>query len=902
MAHSSISHRRTVRRYAYIAALAVLAIAGWLWHLSNRPIPIVNAQVTTIIDDAATPVAGNWQIGAADDDPTALYSQKYRLWAFKNFGYENAAGNRYSYPSRVFCSWSRVDVYDSFGDPVDINDITFDGETSSTVEIIDSETTAKRMDNIVRGLTDTRVSGISNIQLYLDTGGLIEVKSPYSKSCYDLNVNAGGGGQPLENNLDPRPDFLLNNGPADSNWFTGADPVVWSQTKSTILNQTPFLVLGNTPTGGSGFTNHSLELNLWVPNSFDLSQLVLNTGDLCDGTAWDTGTSSTAHFTVSLEGQGGSPVKIIDESNCASDSLGQHDLAKRDIDISGVGGPIEERSLVTQSDGITQESLYYRYKIIAAIDVPNTSVKYTNQFRIAVANPDNSYLGIGKTDRNSSGSYKPQTALSTSNRLPDKYDRLEAFWETEIYLAADATKGCSGSESERIGFYDSDYPFGAWRHYKEILEAWENDPNRQGPMPDDMKPKIDIYSADRNLFHTGQVGFSATPVATLTFDGLENGLNVAHNDWEYESFTFEYSKIYNLRFQNIDQRTWIQIGLPYDQINALQKCIDKPLVKVYHGGISAGGRFGSGKTVSTCRDDDLSLDPETPAIYAHAKEGFNGSSAEYAVQARGAIDAFYSGFKRDPPPAPPNELTFANSTDPWGGYLGGELRCMPNWWRQTDQLGDPLTYTDLDFALHASSDMRGFYEPTGGLLSLKTGNKPDLNLKAAIYVKGDLLISENINNLNQGLSKLNQIKSIYLIVQGNIFIAPTVTQIDAVLIAMPTDFNQARDGRIFTCYIAGVTDGSDDLHGATSLNSGQQAHASQCINQLIVNGALTARQIRLGRVTNSDPNSQTVLNGTYPVSEIINLLPEYHVSTPLLPSHSEWFYNSDSITVLPINF
>ena len=914
MAHSSILRRRTVRRYFYIVALVLLATAGWLWYLGSRPAIIANAQVTTaqvttLIGDAATPVTGKWQTGAADNDPDAFHSQKYRLWAFKNFGEEKSTGHDYSFPSRIFCSWNRVDVYDSLGNLIDINDITFYGETSSTVEVIDSAAAADRMDDIARGLAeaDTLVNGRS-VQLYLDPSGRdsAKVRSPYKKpSCYDLNVNSGGSGQPLEDNLDSRPDFLLNNGPANSNWFTGVNPAEWSQAKDTILKQTPFLVLGNTTEGGGGFTNHSLELNLWVPADFDLSQLILNTGDLCDGTAWDTGTDSSADFTVSLEWQGGSSIEIIDEQNCASDSLGQHDLARRGIDISGVGRPIEERSLTTQFNDIVKSKLYSRYKIIAAIDVPDTTVSYTNQFRIAVANPDNSYLGIGKTDRDTSGSYEYQSALSTSNRLPDEYDRLEVFWETEIYMAADADKGCSGSESERIGFYDSDYPFGTWTRYKNVLQAWENDPNRQGPMPDDMKPKIDVYSADRNLFHAGQAIFSTAPVATLTFDGREDGRDVAHNDWEYENFTFEYDKIYKLHFQNIDQRTWIQIGLPYDQINALQKCIDKPLVKVYYGDVSVGGRFGSGKTVSTCRDDDLSFGSEPPAIYAHAEEGVDGSSAEYTVQARGVIDAFYSGFKYGPAPAPPNRLTFANSDDPWGGNFGGELRCMPNWWRQIDQLGDPLPGADLDLASHAGGNVKRFHEPASGLLSLKTGgNAADLNLKAVIYVKGDLLISEDINNLNQTLSKLNQIKSIYLIVQGDIFIAPNVTQIDAVLIAMPTDFNQMRNGRIFTCYIANVTDDpAVDLHNATTLGTGQQKnHASQCIDQLTINGALVARQIRLGRVTSSDPASSTFISGTYPVSEIINFLPEYYIGTPLLPSHSEWFYNSDSITVLPINF
>ena len=898
MAHSSIPRRRTARRYFYIVALVLLAIAGWLWYLGNRPATIANAQVGTLIDDANTPITGGWQIGEDDNDSTAFNSEKYRLWAYKNFGRDSRT---IDYNPGVFCAWYRVPVYDSAGNEIDIRDMTFGGEDSSTIENINSVPDrvtgrlpdVKRMENLIRGLVEVRVNDFK-IELFSDRAATNEVDSPYKQKCFgnELNANIASPGSTLADNLNNRPGFLQSQELINAGWLTGIDPTQWPASPSTILNQEPFLVLGNTETGGSGFINHSLELNLWVPDYFDLRNLELKTDNLCDDTAWDT-SGGNADFSVWLEGASGS-VKLIDETNCDSSTgaygaLGQHELISMGIDISSIGGDLGERNLTTKSASGTQDDIYKRYKIIAQIDVPDSDDGYSNQFRIAVANPTNSYLGIGRTGSDSGGNYRAETALSTSSRLPEVYDRLEVLWETEIYLAADAEKGCSGQENERIGFYDSDYPTVIWNRY-----------NGSSGRPD-LKPEIEIYSADRNLF-LGNHATTFNYEDTLIFDGYENGRYVAHNDWEYENFTFEFHKIYRLKFRNIDQRTWIQIGLPYDQINALQKCIDRPLVKVYHGGVSAGGRFGSGKTISTCRDDDLSLGPEPAAIYAHAEEGVDGSSAEYSVQARGVIDAFYSGFKSGPAPMPPNRLTFANSADPWGGNFGGELRCMPNWWRETDQLGDSLPDTSLDLSSHANSDIKRFYEPTGGLLSLGTGGTADLALKAVIYVKGDLLITENINNLNQGLSKLNQIKSIYLIVQGNIFIEPNVTQIDAVLIAMPTDFNQATDGRIFTCYIQGVTNNPTvDLHDASAPTSGL-AHAGQCIHQLTINGALVARQIRLGRVTSSDPSSPAFINDSYPVSEIINLLPEYYVGTPLLPAHSEWFYNSDSITILPINF
>ncbi len=126
------------------------------------------------------------------------------------------------------------------------------------------------------------------------------------------------------------------------------------------------------------------------------------------------------------------------------------------------------------------------------------------------------------------------------------------------------------------------------------------------------------------------------------------------------------AKFTKLEFFNIDQRTWIQVGLPYNQINALQKCVYKPYVKVSHSGISVGGRFGLNDKLKACEGMDLNV---TANLYAHANKS-GGSSAQYEVIVRDEIAGFYSnyGLNKDPPPNSYKDLTFANdANDEWGG-------------------------------------------------------------------------------------------------------------------------------------------------------------------------------------------------------------------------------------------
>ena len=280
---------------------------------------------------------------------------------------------------------------------------------------------------------------------------------------------------------------------------------------------------------------------------------------------------------------------------------------------------------------------------------------------------------------------------------------------------------------------------------------------------------------------------------------------------------FKGDKIYRFRISNIDHRTWIQVSLPFDQMNALQKCIFKPLVKVFYSDISAGGRFGLGETSDACRNQS---DIDTPGtinyaghagLYTHVLGGppsdpnkivNDSSSAEYGVRVRDTITGFYSAFKRNPPAVPLSTkyLTFANANNPsliYGGNFG-KSRCIPNYWRgASGQQFTAITIPAADeldvgaLATQLGGPPTVFHKPNSGSAYVKLTNSTpsnNLDLKATIYIEGDLLIENDIyNNSSSTWDNFNKIGYITIVVKGDILIRQNVSQIDAVLIAYPGD-------------------------------------------------------------------------------------------------------------------
>ena len=707
---------------------------------------------------------------------------------------------------------------------------------------------------------------------------------PTSKPHYTRADNRGGA---------PTRPVSLNGGgrtPSAHDWNTsGLDA-------DTLEDMQPFLAIGVTPL--KGLKSPTLELNAWIPKEYT-GQLTVKASDFCGEDIWDYRHPTDPQLYISFEG--GSTKTITCTANGNRENF--------QVSLGGLGDPQDVRTFTHYDGSKISQKVYKLYKITAGTSLAANSSSYTNQFRLKITQPSDGYLGIAKTDITDPD--EPKNALGVGMRLPGDntasdpptFQRLKILWKIDLYVAIDPEEGCSAKDVKgTFGLYDTDFPSQPW-------------------LKPNFLPSLKISSVPRNAFLNGDSTTWRPEVeggAIYTF-GDESK---ADNLWDSTTKEFfDGDRIYRFQFYNLDQRSWMQIGVPFAQFNALQKCIDRPLVKIYHGDISVGGRFGSHTTGNACLKDDLTSPPPAAAIYAHVRaegEGSYGSSAEYGVYARGEIEGFYSKFKRgqDPPPNPTQELTFANNdaTLAWGGGWEGRLRCMPNYWREVDKelkaqdsmgidLGIDLTRADIQ-------NTRQLYVPQAEKFTItNTDPTVDLELKTTIYVEGDLYINDNIINENEELTTQNQIYLIYLIVKGNIFIASDVTRIDAVLIALPSNHlampkTPPEKGRIYTCYIEGLTNSTLDIHSYDilidkddmALDDTNRKHEQTCRQRLTVNGALIARQVHLGRVTDPD----NIVDGR--ITEEINLLPEYFIGTPQLPPHSDWFYKSDSITTLPTNF
>ena len=696
----------------------------------------------------------------------------------------------------------------------------------------------------------------------------------------------------------------------------------------------PFLAIGVTE--DTGFDNPKLELYAWIPK--EATEFTLIPESLCDADRWDTGALGGGTISITAEGEKSS------ELACTRSEF--------KFSASDLGAASDFQTFTIQTGSVTDSYPYKQYKVTVAINSNGDKPKeYTNQFRLKIKTNTGraGYLGVAKTDT-ATGQNRPNNALGLGMRLPGHgglenliepnpprkglnrnvpatpknrdFKRLQILWEVQLYAAIDPEEGCSvKNKTASVGLFDHDY-----NDSDSGAQAWTR--------AEAYRPTIRIHSINRNGFLDGTKTWQddAELVDPIIKFELEEDSTIRSNGWDLKDLKFDGDKIYRFHFYNLDQKSWVQIGLPFAQYNALIKCVDKPLVKVYHGDVSVGGVFGTSNISRACREQDDALQVTNPNdnahIYTHntipkdyspprsVPVDWPTSSAEYAVYARGEIDAFYSGFK-SAQPSPPNSLTFANTTnDPWGGKLLGELRCIPNWWRRTEHLDKEDSTTSTFFlnqphGIPLGEDIEKFYSPSAAnkTLAIAVNENPSpLELKAAIYVEGNLHIQEDIINKNDNRTKLNQIKSIYFIVKGDIFIESGVTRIDAVLIAIPTDDAQTEDGRIFTCYVDPVT-GSHNLTYDPENEAGRipaskldkrknKAYDFQCRKKLTINGALIARQLRLGRVT--DPNATYGQEG--PVTEEINFLPEYHIGTPQLPTHTDWYYTSDSVTILPVNF
>ena len=293
-----------------------------------------------------------------------------------------------------------------------------------------------------------------------------------------------------------------------------------------------------------------------------------------------------------------------------------------------------------------------------------------------------------------------------------------------------------------------------------------------------------------------------------------------------------------------------------DECREEMRVLIRPYVKLFYGDLAVGGYFGRAREYDACSNDQI-VGGNTPvghlAGHAEVYHGqYIGSSTNYGIGVHNAIIGFYSAAGRNVWPSPYKGLTLGNvgNLNPdhaqWGGQFG-QPRCIANYWRGAERVENQYIGHGSSLAVELQglehNEQRRYDLTPGQHLNINPGSVSNTaNLKATIYADGDVYIQNNIvNGENAIWNSPADIGVIAIIAKGNIYIAPHVTRIDAILVAYPNEVGGvAEDGEIWTCY--GYT---------TQPGTEQKEHFRNCTKQLVVNGALIAQKIRLGRIHGS---------------------------------------------------
>ncbi len=294
----------------------------------------------------------------------------------------------------------------------------------------------------------------------------------------------------------------------------------------------------------------------------------------------------------------------------------------------------------------------------------------------------------------------------------------------------------------------------------------------------------------------------------------------------------------------------------------------QPYFKVFNGDVSVGGYFGIGDGADACSAGNTILPTNNHVgqvtgsgeVYAYTRESgssIRGASVQFGLQALGDVENFYSA-SQSFDPSPQTGLTFANVPSlGFGGNFGSNgIRCISNYWRGADQA--PVhSADDIDLADLSDDQQLRRDGGSGTPLYISQSAGGDSSLTTTIYNEGSTVITSDIINNEGTFTSRASVGSIYIVTKGDIFIRPEVQRIDAVLIALPADDDPANTeyfprGRVFTCREA--TTAVIDNPALAEADRDRFPGGDACSNPLEINGAVVARELRLGRTT-GDINS-----------------------------------------------
>ena len=295
---------------------------------------------------------------------------------------------------------------------------------------------------------------------------------------------------------------------------------------------------------------------------------------------------------------------------------------------------------------------------------------------------------------------------------------------------------------------------------------------------------------------------------------------------------------------------------------------NKPYVKVFGGDVAVGGGMES----NGCTQND------TASINAWNKEdaSYVGAGTQFAAMALGQIDGFATT-QASTGVSVPSGLAFANTTnnETYGGDYGS-LPCIP------DYYGAAANTTSVSGVVNPGSLASGAYKANGNV----TISGASLSNRVVMYVDGDAYISGNISYL--GSWTYDKTPLFELVVSGNIYIAPGVTQLDGAYIAQPKGISK---GAIYTCATAA---------GPYSITDG--AFFTPCKTKLTVNGLFSASQVYLmrtfGTISSATANETAASSNA---GEVFNYNPTLWIAQPPAgtSTNNSKVGKYDAITSLP---
>ena len=362
----------------------------------------------------------------------------------------------------------------------------------------------------------------------------------------------------------------------------------------------------------------------------------------------------------------------------------------------------------------------------------------------------------------------------------------------------------------------------------------------------------------------------------------------------------------------------------------------KPYFKSFGSDVMTGGWFNDGSSVCTTVDeyqDPIFGDGERGGIITYSKinstsppqarQPAGGSSSQFAAFSVGKIDGnfgdsqqkgFYSSGATSSSTTA-DRLTFANNQDDLGGYFENgpprQASCIPDYFNVKRLTQTPSPLPNLSCPATTAGDFY-YVAPDNTPIVLNGGAQVDVDpgCKRGVFIQGNVFIQSNV--VYGGAPTATSVPKFALVVLGNIYVGPNVSQLDGMYVAQPLP-KCGPPSNPSPCTANPVTDDTGAIWTCheNSINAPQSAFLiPSCDSKLTVNGALIAKQVHFMR-TNGDVLGATAgeslggedniitASSSNNIAELINYSPAMVLGGPFFTTPANPDLKIQSLVSLP---